>query len=254
MGDLSCDRFGLKFDAHEVRLSKMSTVDETLSLFFRSYFFRKDLRQRVRRSRAAVVIQRAFRRYLYRKDQVIFAQSRAAILFQRCWRRYYRRQKIIQRILSTYPAEQLPYQLQMKLPKKKPVAPPSPRRVGKRKVLVELKPPWGDKKPNKLSPRDIENLMNEQKDDVTWVTKQIMPMFMQYLNKVLNGREKLQRQNKDYQEVMIYLNLADDYFKAVQEARRLKDKNEDLEKEVYSLKHELIGVQMKLDAAREESK
>ena len=48
---------------------------------------------------------------------------------------------------------------------------------------------------------------------------------------------------------MIYLNLADDYFKAVQEARRLKDKNEDLEKEVYSLKHELIGVQMKLDAA-----
>ena len=53
---------------------------------------------------------------------------------------------------------------------------------------------------------------------------------------------------------MIYLNLADDYFKAVQEARRLKDKNEYLEKEVYSLKHELIGVQMKLDAAREESK
>ena len=203
MGDLSCDRFGLKFDAHEVRLSKMSTVDETLSLFFRSYFFRKDLRQRVRRSRAAVVIQRAFRRYLYRKDQVIFAQSRAAILIQRCWRRYYRRQKIIQRILSTYPAEQLPYQLQMKLPKKKPVAPPSPRRVGKRKVLVELKPPWGDKKPNKLSPRDIENLMNEQKDDVTWVTKQIMPMFMQYLNKVLNGREKLQRQNKDYQSRVV---------------------------------------------------
>ena len=60
--------------------------------------------------------------------------------------------------------------------------------------------------------------------------------------------------NKDYQEVMIYLNLADDYFKAVQEARRLQDKNEELEKEVYSLKHELIGVQMKLDAAREESK
>ena len=86
--------------------------------------------------------------------------------------------------------------------------------------------------------------------------QEYMQKVASYINEKISGLKAqpgFTRQNKDYQEVMIYLNLADDYFKAVQEARRLKDKNEDLEKEVYSLKHELIGVQMKLDAAREES-
>ena len=62
----------------------------------------------------------------------------------------------------------------------------------------------------------------------------------------------LKAQNKDYQEVMIYLNLADDYFKALQEAKMLKAQRDDLEREIYSLKHELISVQMKLDAQTEQ--
>jgi cell division protein ZapA len=52
---------------------------------------------------------------------------------------------------------------------------------------------------------------------------------------------------------MIYLNLADDYFKTLQEAKMLRAQKNDLEKEIYSLKHELIGVQMKLDAQMEKN-
>ena len=51
---------------------------------------------------------------------------------------------------------------------------------------------------------------------------------------------------------MIYLNLSDDYFKALQEAKMLKAQRDDLEREIYSLKHELISVQMKLDAQTEQ--
>lgn len=72
-----------------------------------------------------------------------------------------------------------------------------------------------------------------------------------YLNEkisVLKAQPGFTRQNKDYQEVMIYLNLADDYFKALQEAQMYRAQKEELEKEIYSLKHELIGTQMKLDA------
>ena len=50
---------------------------------------------------------------------------------------------------------------------------------------------------------------------------------------------------------MIYLNLADDYFKTLQEAKMLRAQKDELEKEVYSLKHELISVQMQLDAQME---
>ena len=53
---------------------------------------------------------------------------------------------------------------------------------------------------------------------------------------------------------MIYLNLADDYFKALQEAKAYKSQKEELEREIYSLKNELISVQMKLDALEKEEK
>lgn len=75
-----------------------------------------------------------------------------------------------------------------------------------------------------------------------------------YINEkigILKAQPGFTRQNKDYQEVMIYLNLADDYFKTLQEAKMYKAQKEELEKEIYSLKHELIGVQMKLDAQTE---
>ncbi len=71
---------------------------------------------------------------------------------------------------------------------------------------------------------------------------------------ILKAQPGFTRQNKDYQEIMIYLNLADDYFKALQEAKMFKAQKEELEKEIYSLKHELIGVQMKLDARLEKDK
>ena len=58
---------------------------------------------------------------------------------------------------------------------------------------------------------------------------------------------------KDYQEVMIYLNLADDYFKTLQEAMMLRAQKDEMEKEIYSLKHELIGLQMKQESAEKKA-
>lgn len=77
-----------------------------------------------------------------------------------------------------------------------------------------------------------------------------------YINQkigILKAQPGFTRQNKDYQEVMIYLNLADDYFKTLQEAKMLRAQKNELEKEIYSLKHELIGVQMKLEAQMEKN-
>lgn len=56
------------------------------------------------------------------------------------------------------------------------------------------------------------------------------------------------KQNADYQTVMTELNIADDYFKAMEWADSMERQKNDLEKETYSLKHELVSTQMKLEA------
>ena len=56
------------------------------------------------------------------------------------------------------------------------------------------------------------------------------------------------KQSADYQTAMIELNLADDYFKAQERAGNMERLKNDMEKETYSLKHELVSTQMKLEA------
>lgn len=55
------------------------------------------------------------------------------------------------------------------------------------------------------------------------------------------------RMSEEYQMLMIELNIADDYFKEQERANELADQKNDLEKDTYSLKHELITTQMKLE-------
>lgn len=65
-------------------------------------------------------------------------------------------------------------------------------------------------------------------------------------------QEGFSRLSADFQAVMIALNIADDYFKEQERADRLAEQKAALEKEAYSLKHELITTQMKLDNAQKE--
>lgn len=68
----------------------------------------------------------------------------------------------------------------------------------------------------------------------------------------MKRQEGFSKQNQDYQAVLIELNIADDYFKAQEEASVSKRQKDDMEKETYSLKHELVTTQMKLEAALKE--
>lgn len=74
-----------------------------------------------------------------------------------------------------------------------------------------------------------------------------------YLNEkigMIKRQEGFNRQNADYQTVTIQLNLADDYFKEQERADSLAEQKAALEKEAYSLKHELITTQMELDKVK----
>ena len=58
------------------------------------------------------------------------------------------------------------------------------------------------------------------------------------------------KQKEDYQLVMLEINMADDYFKAREEADMLRRQTEETERDIYGIKHELINTQMKLETAQ----
>lgn len=75
-------------------------------------------------------------------------------------------------------------------------------------------------------------------------------------NKIVEFKKSdvLKRQSAEMQNIMIQLNVADDYFKAKKVADTLKADLESKDKEIYNLKHELIATQIKLDNQASEIK
>lgn len=74
-----------------------------------------------------------------------------------------------------------------------------------------------------------------------------------YLNEkiaLIRRQDGFSRQSADYQNLMIQLNIVDDYFKEQERADILAEQKAALEKDAYSLKHELITTQMKLEEVK----
>jgi cell division protein ZapA len=71
-----------------------------------------------------------------------------------------------------------------------------------------------------------------------------------YINNKMSEYSKLEsytRQTSDVRNILLLLNIADDYFKAKEKISSLEEDLHTKEKELYDLKHELISAQMKLE-------
>ena len=78
-----------------------------------------------------------------------------------------------------------------------------------------------------------------------------------YINSKLaeyNRIEGFRRSPVDTQNVLLQLNIADDYFKAKKQISLLEEEISAKEKELYDLKHELIASQIKLDNSEKNMK
>ena len=81
--------------------------------------------------------------------------------------------------------------------------------------------------------------------------------YLQEVASYLNGKIAQLKSDEEYRNVpfdmrgvLLQLNLADDYFQARSEVRRLQKALEENEQALADLKHELVATQMKLEAAR----
>lgn len=65
----------------------------------------------------------------------------------------------------------------------------------------------------------------------------------------LKQSDDYQRMNSEYQGVLLALNIADDYFKAKNQADHTANDNNDKEQQLYELRHEVIEAQIKHEAS-----
>lgn len=85
--------------------------------------------------------------------------------------------------------------------------------------------------------------------------KGYLQQVAEYLNEKTVQLKKIDgysRMSEEYRNLTLCLNLADDYFKEREHCRALAGEKEELEKEIYRLKHELVGAQMKQDSHEKE--
>ena len=83
--------------------------------------------------------------------------------------------------------------------------------------------------------------------------------YLQKVSSYLNHKitectnsEGYRKQSSDTRNVLLALNIADDYFKAKKQGDSLESDIELKDKEMYDLKHELISVQIKLENTEKE--
>ncbi|MGN0354970.1 MAG: cell division protein ZapA [Muricoprocola sp.] len=78
-----------------------------------------------------------------------------------------------------------------------------------------------------------------------------------YLDSKLTEMQKLdsyRRQSNDTKNILVQLNIADDYFKAKKQADVLEEGISARDKEIFELKHNLIDLQRKYDELKKNSK
>ena len=77
--------------------------------------------------------------------------------------------------------------------------------------------------------------------------------YLQRVASYINGKisefskiDGFKRQSLDTQNVLLELNIADDYFKAKEELEEIRSEAEEKERDLYDVKHDLITAQMKV--------
>lgn len=81
--------------------------------------------------------------------------------------------------------------------------------------------------------------------------------YLQNVATYINGKiaecqssEACRRFNAEYQNVLLALNIADDYFKAKDQVNQMLTEDDDKDKQIYDLRHEVIEVQIKYESAQ----
>ena len=85
-----------------------------------------------------------------------------------------------------------------------------------------------------------------------------------YLQKIANHindkiaefkqQESYLRLDTEMRNILLAINLSDEYYKAIKDSNDLKNENEDMEKEIFDINLEMLTMQSEIDKAKEKIK
>ncbi len=97
--------------------------------------------------------------------------------------------------------------------------------------------------------RDIPVVLNDRVYTLSgYENDDYIQSVVNYINGKLSeckASEQFRRLNKEHQNMLIALNIADDFFKAKNQAENLSEEDTEKEKQLYDLRHEMIEAQIK---------
>ena len=103
---------------------------------------------------------------------------------------------------------------------------------------------------------DVQVIINDKRYTISgYESSDYLQHIANYINEKLQSFKKQDAYNHldmDMKNILLAINLSDDYFKARKQGGTLESDIEAKDKEMYDLKHELISAQIKLENAEKE--
>lgn len=103
---------------------------------------------------------------------------------------------------------------------------------------------------------DIEVLINNRKYVLCgYESEEYLHKVASYINNKyveFKLKDSYNRLDSDMRNVLLEINIADDYFKAQKQIVELEEENERKSNELFDIKHEIIGTKTKLESMKTE--
>ncbi len=103
---------------------------------------------------------------------------------------------------------------------------------------------------------DIEVIINNKRYTLSgYESEEYLQKIASYINSKHNefrNRDAYKFLDSDLKNILIQINIADDYYKALQKVKEIEAENDSKGKEIFDLKHELITAQTKQSSTQKE--
>ncbi len=103
---------------------------------------------------------------------------------------------------------------------------------------------------------DVEVIINNKRYTISgYEGEDYLQKIASYINSKhseFKNRDAYKFLDADLKNILIQINIADDYFKTRDRIRETEEDNDSKVKEIFDLKHEIISVQTKLDSSKKE--
>ena len=105
---------------------------------------------------------------------------------------------------------------------------------------------------------DVEVIINGKQYTLSgYESSDYLQKIANHINDKIAGfkqQEIYLRLDTEMRNILLAINLSDEYYKAIKDSNDLKNENEDMEKEIFDIKHEMLTMQSEIDKAKEKIK